>query len=298
MRLYLFHRYLRSRLSRLFFKLSLVIVISISFVGMLQLQAIPQQDVMVRVDRWLNLEQKSGTVLFSQGSTTRVANVGDRLQAVGDGLTTEQAASAMLSVDTGVGFVDVSQNTEVRIKALDTAPDNGRITHLEVPRGQVRLQVRPFTHQGSELEIYTPAGVSGVRGTEFGINVQTDGKMGVATLSGGVETSAQGETVVVPGGYQNLTIPGEPPQPATPLTNSTELTYEILRSFQGNLRRAYLVGQVDPVNSVFFQDQPIILDREGRFTLDLQVVNRRRRLTITVITPLGREQAHELIIDL
>jgi hypothetical protein len=83
---------------------------------------------------------------------------------------------------------------------MSIAPNNGRITRLLVPRGQVRLQLRPFTNPGSRMEIETPAGTSGVRGTEFGLNVQPDGKMAIATLEGSVATSA----VITPLGKQQV----------------------------------------------------------------------------------------------
>lgn len=256
-----------------------------------------QRSLSVRIDRWLALRQLSGSVLYHQGTTSRNASVGDRLQAVGHGLSTGSGASATLEVDTGVGFVDVSENARLEVQELAIASDNGRITRLRVDRGQVRLRVRPFTHQGSELEIYTPAGVSGVRGTEFGVNVHSDGKMGVATLSGSVYTLAQGNQIIVPGGFQNLTIPGEPPSEPIPLRDNTELTYRIIRSIEGGQRRARFVGQVDAVNSVMVNGEPQVTDRDGRFTIPLPL-RYVVQIEVIVITPLGRQQVHELRINL
>ncbi|MBE7380661.1 MAG: FecR domain-containing protein [Leptolyngbya sp. SIO1E4] len=247
------------------------------------------------MERYLALRSMSGSVTFRNSRTSRTARVGDRLQSVGDGLTTSQSATARLEVDTGVGFINVSENTRLRIQRMDIAPDNGRITHLEVPQGQVRLQLRSFTHEGSELEIQTPAGVSSVRGTEFGVSVQPDGKMGVATLTGAVATSAQDQTVEVPGGFQNLTVPGQPPSPPTPLQDNPELTYEIVRSIEGGNRRLQLVGQVDPVNLVLVEEEPQTVDTNGRFTLEfLPVLG--TRVQITVITPLGQRRDYDLAV--
>lgn len=254
-----------------------------------------QRNVQVRVDRYLDLQSLSGSVAFQRGDSSRTAEVGDRLQAVGDGLTTGQGAIARLAVDTGIGFLDVSENTQMRIRRMDVAADNGRITHLDVPQGQVRLEVRPFTHEGSELEIHTPAGVSSVRGTEFGVTVQPDGKMGVATLLGAVATLAQEETVEVPEGFQNLTIPGEPPSPAVPLRDDPELKSEIVRTIEGGNRRLRLEGQVDPVNLVLVEEEPQTIDEEGRFTLEFPPL-RGTRVQITVITPLGTRQDYDLAI--
>lgn len=259
------------------------------------LPSLAQQSLPVRVDRWLAVARTSGNVAFVRSGSTRAARVGDRVQSVGDGVNTAANSTAVLTVDTGIGYVNVLQNTIVRVRALAIAPDNGRITRLYVPRGQVRLQLRPFTNRGSNLEIETPAGVSGVRGTEFGLNVQPDGKMAVATLSGRVETEAQGKSVLVSAGFQNLTVPGEPPSPPTPLTNSTALTYRIDRIFRNGNRRIRLVGQVDPVNTVLVGETPTVIDRNGEFTVEFPARS-RLRLQVTVVTPLGNQQVYELAL--
>ncbi len=260
-----------------------------------QVQGANPQSVPVRVDRWLMLRQLSGRVMFHQESRSRPARQGDRLQQVGDGITTDGGAAATLEVDTGIGFVNVAERTEVRVQSLAVAPDNGRITRLLVPKGQVRLQLRRFTHRGSELEIRTPAGISGVRGTEFGVTVQPNGKTGVATLTGRVETMAQGQSVNVAAGFQNLILPGEIPSPPVPLRNDTGLRYQIERRIVNNVRRQRLVAQVDPVNTVSVEALPINIDRNGRFAIDLPVAS-RLRIRVKVITPLGKTQVHEVVV--
>jgi len=155
------------------------------------------------------------TVLRSQGSAP--AAQGDQLSAVGDGLRTGDRSTAVLELDTDVGFLDVSEGTELRIRRLEMTADGGRITYLALPQGQGRTRLRRFTHQGSEFKIETPAGMTGVRGTEFGVSVQEDGKTSIATLTGAVDTTAAGTTVAVPAGFQNLMQPGEPPTEPVPL---------------------------------------------------------------------------------
>ncbi len=258
-------------------------------------QGASSQSVPVRVDRWLQLKHLSGRVLFNRGGSSRPAHQGDRLQQVGDGITTDAGAAATLEVDTGIGFVNVAERTEVRVQSLAVAPDNGRITRLIVPRGQVRLQLRRFTHRGSELEIRTPAGISGVRGTEFGLAVQPNGKTGIATRSGRVETTAQGRSVAVAAGFQNLIVPGEVPSPPVPLRDDTRLRYQIERRIVNDVRRQRLVGQVDPVNTVYVEELPIDVDRNGRFAVNLPLAS-HLRIRVTVITPLGKKQIHEVVV--
>lgn len=256
-----------------------------------------QQSIPVRVDRWLSVQQMSGKVTYQDQQQSRSAKVGDRLQAIGDGITTGQRSAATLEVDTAVGFITLAENTQINVQMLSIAPDNGRITHLSVPYGQVRLRLRRFTHRGSRLQLQTPAGVSAVRGTEFGVAVQPNGKTGLATLTGAVDTTAQGQTVAVPAGFQNFTIPGEPPTPPVPLRDNTEIRYTLERLIQRGLRQVRFWGQVDPVNTVLVGNVPQVTDRNGWFSIMLPAVS-VQKLQVTVITPLGRQQTHQLTITL
>lgn len=249
--------------------------------------------VTVRVNRWLAVRQFSGNVTYVQPDNARPVRRGDRLQALGDGLTTGRESSATLEVDTQIGTIEVAEDTKLRVQALEVTQTNGRLTRLQVDQGRVRLQIRPFTNPDSLLEIETPAGISGVRGTDFGVNVFPTGKMGVATLEGNVVTSAQGQDVEVPAGYQNVTIPGEPPTQPVPFTNEPSLDYQIERVIRRGIRRILLTGKVDPTSSVLIKGKPQEIDRDGQFNLLLPAPS-RLRLAVTVITPLGREQTYDL----
>jgi hypothetical protein len=248
--------------------------------------------VPVRINRWLEVRQMAGSVSYQRGRAAQPAQIGTRLQEVGDTLSTGSQSNARLSVDTGIGFLQVAEDTIVRVQRLQVVPDGGRITHLEVPQGQVRLQIRPLTHPSSEVEIHTPAGVSGVRGTDFGVSIQPDGKMGVATLEGGVVVEAQQVSVPINQGFQNLTIPGEPPLPPVPLTEDTRLDVQRLAT-EG--QAVYIQGQVDPVNLLILANTPQTLSRTGRFASQV-ALPRNRRVEAVVITPLGKRQVYELVV--
>ncbi|MFM7427385.1 MAG: FecR domain-containing protein [Elainella sp.] len=249
--------------------------------------------VTVRVDRWLEVQQLQLPVTYFNNSTSRTARRGDRLKAVGEGLITGADAAATLAVDTGIGTVEMAADTHLEVAGLSTTASGGRITQLQVDRGRVRLQVRPFTNPDTRFEIQTPAGVSGVRGTEFGVIVFPDGKMGVATLEGNVATEAQGQAVEVPAGFQNVTIPGEPPSEPVPFTNEPRLDYQAERVVRRGIRRIIVNGQVDPTSSVLIKGEPQAIDRDGKFSLLLPAPN-RLRLAITVVTPLGQTQTYDL----
>lgn len=254
------------------------------------------ESLTVRVDRWIAVQYLNGDVTLLQGGKSRVARLGDRLQAVGDGIRTGANSTATLEIDTQIGFVEVAEQTELSVQTLEIAPTQGHITRLRISQGRASLKLRSFNNPDSRLEIETPAGISGVRGTEFGLNVFPTGKTGVATLEGRVVTAAQGQAVPVSGGYQNITVPGEPPSQPIPFVNEPRLTYEVERVIHRGVRRLLFRGQVDPTSLVLIEGKPQEIDRDGRFSLLLLTPLRpsRLRLAVTVVTPLGREQTYDL----
>jgi hypothetical protein len=272
------------------------VVIAIAILSLLDAAlGAAQKSLPVRIDRWLAVRQLRGTVTYERGNTSRSAQSGDRLQSVGDGLTTSKSSTASIEIDTGIGVIEVAENTTMRIQSLELAPDNGRITRIQVINGQVRLKVRKFNHGGSRLEIQTPAGSSGVRGTEFGITVQPSGRTGLATRSGKVTSTGRGKTIFVNGGFQNITIPGEPPSQPVPLRDDPRLQYKLERLIENDIRRFRLVGQVDPVNRVIVAGNPVDTDRDGRFTSILLPVPSYPKIPVEVITPLGKKRVYELL---
>jgi hypothetical protein len=276
---------------------SLVTAAMLLFLVLFELAEALPRPVTVRINRWLAVQQRWGDVTYQQQGSSRPAKTGDRLQALGDGITTGRQSGTALEVDTGVGLIQIAENTQIKVRSLGIASDNGRTTSLDVPYGQVRLQLRRFNHRGSYLRIQTPTGVSAVRGTVFGMSVQPNGKTGLATLSGSVATTAQGKTVLVSGGFQNLTLPGEAPSTPVPLRDDTTLRYELKRQIRASLRSLRLDGQVDPVNRLLVGNTSQSTDRNGRFSLLLPAVS-AQKVQITVITPLGRQQVHDLSIQL
>ncbi|MCU0550327.1 MAG: FecR family protein [Leptolyngbya sp. Prado105] len=251
------------------------------------------RDVSVRVDRWLTLQQLNGEVTYWKNSRSRPARSGDRLQAVGDGASTGRNSSASLQIDLGIGQVNLAEQTRVNMQELRSTPNGGKVTRLNVSRGRVQVRVRPFNNPDSQLEIDTPAGVAGVRGTQFGVNVQQSGRMSIATNQGSVASSAQGKSVLVNSGFQNFTIPGEPPSDPVPLSNDTSLDYQFVKRLENRVRRLRLEGRVDPVNIVLVDEIEQNIDRNGRFNVELDA-NSFPQVRVTVLTPLGLRQDYAL----
>ncbi|MEM9447099.1 MAG: FecR domain-containing protein [Cyanobacteria bacterium P01_E01_bin.6] len=280
------------RLGFVCFGVVLFLLIASSGIG----QESSVEDIQVRVERWLEVQQLSGQVtLQSRSGPLQYARIGSRLQFIGDMLFTDANSETTLAVDTTVGFIDVAERTSITLAELRSVPDGGRVTKLVVTQGQARLRVRPFTHDSSELEIETPAGWSAVRGTEFGITVHPDGKTGLATLEGAVVTSGQGEMVEVDAGFQTLIVPNEVPLPPIPFegTGNTQLRPRVLTALDDNV--AQIIGVVDPVNLLIVNDDVQPIGSDGVF--DLQVsIPENRLVRAKVITPLGSQQTYDLAI--
>ncbi|MEM6716027.1 MAG: FecR domain-containing protein, partial [Cyanobacteria bacterium P01_C01_bin.147] len=173
------------------------------------------------------------------------------------------------------------------VEELSLAPDNGRITRLSVPRGNVVLNLRRFTHRGSELEIETPSGVSGVRGTDFGIIVHPeDQRTSVATETGAVFAAAEGVTVDVPNGFQTLIRMGDPPIEPQPIPAEPLFEYRIESAVRDYVRYLVLVGQIDPINQLYVADELQDVTETGEFRYE-DFAYHGATVQVSIVTPLG-----------
>jgi hypothetical protein len=270
------------------------LLLSLFFIFLLTFQqALAQNNLQLRVNRYLEVRRIAGNVTYENQQTFQPAKVGTKLQKVGDSISTGKNSRTMLALDTEIAFVEVAENTKLQIQKLHSTSNNGKVTELLLTGGQVRLKVRPLNNRESRLEIKTPAGITGVRGTEFGVSVQPSGKTGVATLKGQVVTSAQGKTVSVNKGFQSFVIPGKPPSPPVRLQDDTSLQIKILADM-GN-QQAKIAGKVDPVNLVILANEPLITNQNGEFEVITALPN-NRKIAVSITTPLGKKQKYELAV--
>lgn len=265
------------------------------FLSLLISHQLTAQTIQVRLNRWLEVRQISGTVTLQKGGVSRNAQIGTRLEAVGDAITTQARSNASLNVDTDIGMVEVSANTTVRVQSLQSLGSGGRVTRLQVTRGQARLRVRPFLHPDSQLEIETPAGVSAVRGTQFGIAVLPNGSTSVATLEGSVLNISQGERVAVNAGFSSIMIPGKPPTRPQPLQGEGETGLRLQTLTEESKGVARIIAQVNPINLVTLADRSLSTDSDGQFSIQVPLPT-NRQITVVVTTPLGKQQVYELAV--
>lgn len=260
-----------------------------------------QRNLRVSGDRALGITQTKGYVeIIPRDGRRRQAQQGDRLSNAGDILITGPDSSARLEMDQAIGVVTMAENSRLQVRTLSVTVAGDYLSELFVSQGQVRLRLRPFTNPGTRLEIYTPAGVSGVRGTDFGVSVRLDGQTGIATFEGSVASSAQGQTVMVNALQQSLIRPGEPPTEPVPLTDNPALLIETLRALPGQFdaagrQLAQVSGSTDFVNLLELNQQQRRLNREGQFDIILPM-SAGRRIPAAVITPLGTRQVYKLLV--
>lgn len=256
-----------------------------------------QGGIQVRTNQWLRVDKVSGNVTYRNlyNYANRTAQVGDILQAASDEIITGRNSTAVLSVDTAVGSIYVMENTTLRVRSFQIARDNGRVTNLFVPKGKARLQIRKFTNRGSQLNIQTPSGISGVRGTEYIVITKPNGNMTVTTLKGSVATTAQNRTELVNGGFQNITVVGKPPSRPVPIVDDASLRYVIDRKTSGSGRSIVLVGYTNPFNLVKIDDKDTDLDINGKFSLQLPAPS-SLSVKVKVETPQGKIQVYEISI--
>jgi hypothetical protein len=259
-------------------------LLSLTFCLGLPSAILPQSLNAQSVTNTRNLEVKRVRGRVTLRNSFAAVNLGDRLTAVGQGISTGARSSATLAIDTGIGTVNVAENTTFFLKEFSTTSNGGKVTILEVTKGQVRVNVRPFSNPQSKLEVRTPAGIAGVRGTEFGVAVADDGQTNIMTNEGMVAVSGAGESVDVKAGYASIVVVGEAPTEPALFTENLDLNLPPVERVETGGWAA--TGQVDPFNFVWVNEEPVPVMEDGTFVLNYDRLP-EDVITIRVLTPLG-----------
>lgn len=258
--------------------------------------------------RFILVEEVRGTVTY--GPSQQPVRAGQQL-AQGTQVSTGSDSSARLRIDSQIGSVEVAENTTFQVKTLTTGK-----TALFVTGGRVRLSVSPgarlreaqksLSGGGGEsvlaqssssrdypITVETPAGIAGVQGTSFGVNVGPDGKTGIATIHGTVAAQSQGREVLVTPGQYVVIEPGKvPKQPETAPKLAEFRLLNVKRVSAGAVR---VVGQAHPLDLVFVNGKAVQTDAEGKFSA---LVNcpLNRRIKFSVTGPASRETVYEIAV--
>ncbi len=256
--------------------------------------------------RSIVVEAVRGTVIY--GPSQQPVKVGQRLEQ-GTQVSTLGNSSARLLVDNQIGSVEIAENTTFQVKTL-----SGGKTSLFVTRGRVRLSIRSsagnpsaqkaLSGSGQQLvssnssrdypiTVETPAGIAGVQGTSFGVNVGPDGKTGISTINGKVAAQSQGREVLVTPGQYVVIQPGKgPTQPQTAAKRAEFRLLNLKRISAGAVR---VIGQANPQDLVLVNDRAVQTDAQGKFSV---IVERplNRRIKFAIRGPAATETVYEIAV--
>ncbi|MBN1813197.1 MAG: FecR domain-containing protein [Anaerolineae bacterium] len=187
-------------------------VVAVALVLLIAGVLITQSRPETRVSQVATLGQVDGPVNISlAGSDTwQLASAGDPVKA-GDRIATGPLASVTLTFFDG-STTALEAETKLTIVQLNTRRDGSSkviVLHQEV--GQTYSRVQPLLDPDARFEIKTPTAVMAVRGTEFALDVDSDGATHVAVVEGAVDVTAEGITISVPAGEAAEVKPGTPP---------------------------------------------------------------------------------------
>jgi len=277
--------------------------------------------------RSLEIREIRGTVSFKG----RPAVVGDRLLAPGDEIITGPNSTARLGIDNNAGIVEVAEKTAVRISSLSSSAGDEKNTAIFVSRGRVRLSVgktaaatpaantstiippnqiaalntfsglgkssqiaqRKSSARTAPVRVETPEGVAGVRGTSFGVSVG-GGKTAVETIQGAVVVSGSTDSeVVVNSGNATTIFPQTSPVAPSASPRLAQLNVRSLLRVSGNIYR--LSGQINPIDTVYVNNEEIKIDRKGNFKIQ-GILPPSRRVKIVVRGPSVRERHYSFAV--
>ncbi len=180
------------------------------------------------------------------------------------------------------------------------------LKNLEVPEiSQINLEDNPAIRERDPLRgiaqssaggnynfrVRTPVGVTGVRGTAFGVDVGPNGKTGISGVSGTVVAAAQNQEQSVNGGQYVVISPNSPPTLVEPTPPDAKLKVLVHQTRGGNRVRVF--GQVDRLDLVYINGQAIETDPDGKFATILDRPT-SRLLRFVVRGPAVRERVYEI----
>ena len=266
--------------------------------GLAQAQTIPLASQV----GWLEVKRLQGEVSIT-ASEARPARVGDRLTRSGDRLTTGPRSLSILQLDNNIGSLQVAQNSSLSIRQLGMTQEGGWLTMLNLDQGQVRFRVnKEQMPRNSRFEVYSPSGVAGVRGTEFGVMVNPLNRVVIGTETGLVEAEANSQQVELPAGSGSAIFPGEAPTAPLPLDRQLSLDLEEV-DYRGD-DEIWLSGKVYPLNTVFANGIELPVSKTGFFEQQLSyrptastttlTITPTAALVIRVENALGDKQEYEL----
>lgn len=144
----------------------------------------------------------------------------------GDVIRTDDTGRARITFFTDGAQVDLEPGTEYRIVEFSGNEEEFTLT-VEVLVGITRQQFERLVGQGSSYKVITPGAEMTVRGTDFSIRVEGDGRSSVLTHTGLVEAADAGEAAEVPPDYGLRAAVGARLSDVVPATTFEELDFAL-----------------------------------------------------------------------
>jgi hypothetical protein len=243
------------------------------------------------VGRWLQVQAATGDVTIEP--PLRKAILRDRLTKIGDRLITGKDSSAELWIDDGIGKLEVGELTELQILRLEKLPNGAKRTHITIMGGTVKLKLRKLHNPKSNVQIFTPAGTAAVRGTIFGVSLNHRGISGVAVQKGIVIVTGINQKLPIRLGFGRILVPGQPPSKLRAIPETARI-FDIRYQHRGS-NQVYLRANTDPGNLVQVAGQPIDIDEEGNFQVQVPDVQ-EHLIPVRITTPLNVSKGFLLTI--
>ncbi|MEW5754750.1 MAG: FecR domain-containing protein [Pseudomonadota bacterium] len=180
---------------------------------------------------WLRVQPAPVRVLHVEGEAqldneARLASLtqGMELRA-GDAVQTGPNATVTLLFADGSHMV-LRANSRLEFDTLRAYGKTGMVdTRARLLRGRAESDVKPIREPAGRFEIWTPAAVSAVRGTQFRIAVDQQTKVTRAeVVEGKVGLTADGAQALLRAGVGNMTAVGAAPQPPRPLLPAPDVS--------------------------------------------------------------------------
>lgn len=183
--------------------------------------------------KWLKVQPVEARVIHVHGDpklTIAVSGIVQPLSegailSLGDVIRTGTGSSATIEFADG-SRLDVHGGSRVVMDRLSEYGRTGMIdTRVRLENGRSRMKVPPKRDPDSRFEIWTPAAISAVRGTDFRVGTDDSGDASrIETLTGNVQFQAMGASVSVRKGFGSTARKGERPRQPVPLLPAPDLS--------------------------------------------------------------------------
>jgi hypothetical protein len=141
----------------------------------------------------------------------------------GEVLTTPADGHALLEFQDGSRLALLADSM-LRVAVARTYATGTSETRLELLRGRTENRVVPRGSQGVRFEIFTPAGITSVRGTDYRVSAEGSEKARAEVLEGAVAVDGTGGGVTVPAGFGSVVQAGAAPSEPVQLLPAPDLS--------------------------------------------------------------------------